>query len=279
MSLEGGDDLFAKVVARMNPGARLLGSWPLTGGVSAQVMALEVQKADGAIQKLVLRRHGEGDLRGNPQIARDEFRLLSILHRAGLPVPMPHFLDPSCTIFPTPYLVVDYVDGESDFSFSPSPHRPQRLAAHLVQIHKLDLDETGLSFLPNPPARLDQPPRRNGLALLHGDFWPGNILWRGGRLVGVIDWEDARLGDPLADVANSRVEILWAYGAQAMSAFTQHYAALSGLDFTDLPRWDRWVASQKAPKIGEWGLDESTEQAMRQKLGWFVGQVEERVKR
>ena len=82
MSLEGGDDLFAKVVARMDPGARLLGSWPLTGGVSAQVMALEVQKADGAIQKLVLRRHGEGDLRGNPQIARDEFRLLSILHRA-----------------------------------------------------------------------------------------------------------------------------------------------------------------------------------------------------
>jgi aminoglycoside phosphotransferase (APT) family kinase protein len=37
------------------------------------------------------------------------------------------------------------------------------------------------------------------LSLLHGDYWPDNTLWRDGRLVCVIDWEDAALGDPLAD--------------------------------------------------------------------------------
>ena len=63
--------------------------------------------------------------------------------------------------------------------------------------------------------------------LLHGDFWPGNILWRYGQLVAVIDWEDAALGDPLADVANSRLEILWAFGIDAMQSFTHYYQSLT----------------------------------------------------
>jgi len=38
--------------------------------------------------------------------------------------------------------------------------------------------------------------------LLHGDLWPNHILWdaRSGRPSGVIDWEDARLGDPAGDL-------------------------------------------------------------------------------
>ena len=65
-------------------------------------------------------------------------------------------------------------------------------------------------------------PHRNPAVLLHGDFWPGNTLWRDGKLVAVIDWEDAALGDPLADLARSRLEVLWAYGGDAMHAFTEH---------------------------------------------------------
>lgn len=37
---------------------------------------------------------------------------------------------------------------------------------------------------------------------VHGDFWAGNILARGGRVSGVVDWEYARTaGSPLADPA------------------------------------------------------------------------------
>jgi len=36
-----------------------------------------------------------------------------------------------------------------------------------------------------PPAQVSDP------VVLHGDYWPGNVLWRDGRLVGVIDWEEA----------------------------------------------------------------------------------------
>jgi aminoglycoside 2''-phosphotransferase len=39
--------------------------------------------------------------------------------------------------------------------------------------------------------------------LLHGDLWPSHVLWDRGarRPTGVIDWEDARLGDPAADLS------------------------------------------------------------------------------
>jgi len=66
-------------------------------------------------------------------------------------------------------------------------------------------------------------PQRNTSVLLHGDFWPDNSLWKDGQLVAVIDWEDAALGDPLADVANSRLEILWAFGIDTMRNFTHQH--------------------------------------------------------
>ena len=40
-------------------------------------------------------------------------------------------------------------------------------------------------------------PQRNSPALLHGDYWPGNVVWQGGRIAAVIDWEDTAVGDPL----------------------------------------------------------------------------------
>lgn len=38
--------------------------------------------------------------------------------------------------------------------------------------------------------------------LIHGDLWPSHILWdrQDHRPTAVIDWEDARLGDPAADL-------------------------------------------------------------------------------
>jgi aminoglycoside phosphotransferase (APT) family kinase protein len=38
-------------------------------------------------------------------------------------------------------------------------------------------------------------------ALVHGDLGPEHLLCRSGRLVGVIDWGDARVGDPALDYA------------------------------------------------------------------------------
>jgi len=41
--------------------------------------------------------------------------------------------------------------------------------------------------------------------ILHGDFHPGNVLVANGSVAGVIDWPNAGLGEPAADVATTRV--------------------------------------------------------------------------
>lgn len=42
-------------------------------------------------------------------------------------------------------------------------------------------------------------------ALLHGDFHPGNLIFENDKIKGVIDWDYARIDDPLFDLAYARL--------------------------------------------------------------------------
>jgi aminoglycoside phosphotransferase (APT) family kinase protein len=296
---EAGDP-FARLAARIDPQSTLRRAWPLLGGVSARVTAVELARADGRTQKVVVRQHGAVDLQHNPHIAADEFTLLQRLHAAGLPVPAPVYLAPAGDLFPTPALVVEYIAGAPDFAPAALPEFLRQFATELTRIHQIDGAAQELSFLPRmdatyarrlrePPARLDESleegriratlaaawplPPRNPPVLLHGDYWPGNLLWQAGRVAAILDWEDAQIGDPLADVANSRLELLWAFGSDALRQFTANYRALTTLDFTDLPYWDLCAALRPAGKLAGWGLDAATEQRMRAAHHLFVAQA------
>jgi aminoglycoside 2''-phosphotransferase len=50
--------------------------------------------------------------------------------------------------------------------------------------------------------RTDERLRRFTPAFRHGDLWYGNLLVDDGHVTGIIDWEDAALGDPALDLAN-----------------------------------------------------------------------------
>src|SRR5215467_10325986 len=105
------DKKVQEVVQKFEPHGKLLRQWGLKGGVSAQVTALEIERPDGHTQKMILRQHGEVDLKHNPHIAADEFELLQFLHSAGQAVPKPFYLDQSGEIYATPYLVIEYIEG------------------------------------------------------------------------------------------------------------------------------------------------------------------------
>jgi aminoglycoside phosphotransferase (APT) family kinase protein len=283
---------FEALARRIDPRSKLLGTWELKGGVSAQVTAFEIELADGRTERLTVRRHGATDLSRNPQIAADEFRLLQLLASAGLPAPTPRYLDSIGELFSTPCVVLEYVEGE------PAPAAVDRtelvieLARVLAEIHRVG-STADVSFLPEreladttvlesaEERRIRdvlesvQPlPQRNRPALLHGDFWPGNTLWKDGRLAAVIDWEDAAIGDPLADVANARLELLWSLGLDAMDDFTRRYESnAAGVDFSDLPYWDLWADLRLAGRTAEWGLDDVTEKALRAGHEEFVAQA------
>ncbi|HEX2906580.1 MAG TPA: phosphotransferase family protein [Phototrophicaceae bacterium] len=284
----------AQVVHRLMPQSRLLRSWPLKGGVSAQVTALEIEQPDGQLCRLVIRQHGEADRQRNPQIAAHEFRLLQALRCAGLPVPTPYAFDESGTILPTPYVLVEFIDGAPEFAPADPIACARQLAEQLAQIHNLDLDQLDLSFLAQHPAMTTYPVSEllgderlratltavwplsplNAPVLLHGDFWPGNVLWRDGQVAAVMDWEDAAVGDSLIDLANSRLEILWAFGVEAMKAFKQHYQTQRTLtNITQLPYWDLFAAQRSGAKLGGWRLDTATETRLRGQLHLFITQA------
>jgi aminoglycoside phosphotransferase (APT) family kinase protein len=239
-----------------------------------------------------VRRHGEVDRSHNPHIARDEFRLLEIAQTHGLAAPRPYYVDESGDLFPTPVVVIDYVEGETVFAPSDLSGYLAQMAEHLARIHGVPYSPE-LAFLPSQdkgfgerPVRLDSSLNEEGIrdaletacpltqvnrsTLLHGDYWPGNILWREGTLAAVIDWEDARAGDPLADLGNARLEILWAFGPEAMGEFTNQYIARATRDLTHLPFWDLAAALRPCGKLADWGLDASAERRMRELHTVFV---------
>ncbi len=290
---------FEQVMRKFEPQSKLLRTWELLGGISARATALEIERPDGLTRKMVVRQHGGGNLKRNPQLAADEFKLLQILQTAGLATPAPYYLDPSGEIFSTPYVVIEYMEGEPDFA-PPNLDGLLQLATHLSSIHNVDCSNLDLSFLPQQvkiyaekfrerPAKVDESldegrirealeaawplPHLNEYTLLHGDYWPGNILWEKGRVTAVIDWEDAQFGDPLADLANSRLEILWAFGIEAMHSFTHNYQSMTKLDFTNLPYWDLCAALRPAFQIATWAGDAVTEKAMRAGHSLFVTQA------
>ena len=223
--------------------------------ISRRACLLRVQTADAARQ-LILLTHGDRDRARNPHIARHEYQLLRALRRQGLPVAQPLHLDE--THMP-PFFITDCLPGAAPTSADIQP-----LAETLRDIHALDWRGLKLDFLPRASLRLrqdlaDRQPensaiadalreylphlRENPPALLHGDFWLGNLLWEADEISGVIDWEDAMLGDALADLGKCRLELLWSMGAAAMASFTAAYLALRpNLDGRDLPFWDLWGA-------------------------------------
>jgi aminoglycoside phosphotransferase (APT) family kinase protein len=290
-------DLLAQ---RVYPGGKLLRAWDLQGGVSAQVTALEIARPDGSVRKVVVRRHGPADLRANPNIAQDEFALLQIVRAAGLPAPAPYYLDKSGELLGAPCLVVEYIDGKTEFAPPDLSGALAQMAEQLSNIHGITPASVDLSFLPRQrdiyanklgrrPADLDDSlsegptrdvlesawpfPSANPDALLHGDYWPGNILWKDERIVGIIDWEDARVGDPLEDLANSRLEIMWAFGLEAMQSFTDLYVTLTHIDLANLPYWDLCAALRPAHRLSEWAVDATVETKMRDGHARFVAQA------
>jgi aminoglycoside phosphotransferase (APT) family kinase protein len=270
--------VLAAVVRRYDPALRLLRAAPLEGGVSASVVVLEVTDG-GPPRRFVLRRHGPNDLAGNPQVARHEYRLLQALRAAGQPVPEPLLLDTAGDLLPTPYLLQSFVPGDGVLPADPGPALAERLAA----IHALPV--AGLGFLSRRADQVegllgkplaDPALERIRLAararwpgpvvadrLLHGDFWPGNVIWDRGRVAAVIDWEDAALGDPRADLGHARVELLWSHGPGVVESFSRRYRALAGTAEADLRLWDLVALLDKVPRIGGWGLPPAREAAMR----------------
>src|SRR5690606_35476476 len=115
---------------------------------------------------------------------------------------------------------------------------------------------------------------------LHGDFWPGNVLWHEDAIAAVIDWEDAAVGDPLSDLAGSRVELACAYGEDGAESFTTHYERARGIavDRGSLALWEVLACSAALSSLDQWGLEPHVAAARRTATRTFLTQAATRVR-
>ena len=262
-----------QLLLRAFPGCRIEKCRELKGGVSAQAVVVDLALAGATTKRVVVRRPryptGEEALR----VVEREHALLSQCAALGIPAPKPCFLDVAARA-----LVLEYVEGAPEFAPADATDMLRQMAAQLARIHGVPAsreleflpcrDETAARDVLQMPERLDASleeaglraalaelwpwPRHNTDVLLHGDYWPGNLLWNDGRLVAVLDWEEAEVGDPLADVAVARLDILWAFGEEAMHAFTEYYREQTELDWRNLPQWDLCIALRPMSNLARW---------------------------
>lgn len=307
MTVSAEDQPYRHLAHKLAPGAMLKRTWQLAGGISAMMTALELAYPDGRTLRMIVRRPSTATLKRDPHAAANEYNMLELAQSLGLRTQAPLLLDRNGTIFPAPYLVLEYIDGEPQFAPADTRAMMRQLARQLAAIHHAEYARFDVSFLhvqaagdPGAsPARLNRsldeariraalgavrPLRRNAPALLHGDYWPGNILWRDGILAAVIDWEDAMLGDPLADLAIARLELVWIFGVDAMDTFTEHYRACISIDYSDLAYWDLVAALRfvrlAGADLAAWaaffepfGRPDITEQSIRAHYSYFTAQA------
>jgi aminoglycoside phosphotransferase (APT) family kinase protein len=286
-----------QAVAELEPRGQLVGVVELTGGVSANVFGLEIVTSAGGRRRVVFRQHRSADFKQHGQaVTVTEYGVLAALHRKGLAVPEPYLYDDSGAVT-APYMIIDWVDGSTELAPDDLPVALDQMAQFLVGLHSLDpssLPLPGREAIEDPAAAVVRslPSTASGhharaalrsgalqrgvnrCVLLHGDYWPGNVIWQDGRLVAVIDWEDARLGDPLADLATARVELLCRYGDDAMERFTNQYLAahhdtIGPLRLDSLAVWELYVSAAALATMGDWGLEPAEEAQRRRRTERF----------
>ncbi len=295
-------DPYAVLAERLEDGAEVTRRWSLSGGVSASVEGLELALPDGGARRVVVRRHGTADWKPtHADVTATEFALLRALDALGMCVPSPILLDTSSGLLGSPYLVTSFVEGSAEVEESRQPEALRQMAEVLARLHALDVERVA----PPALARLDDAytcalrwlgektpateslraalaegargAERNTSTLVHNDFGPRNILWKDHAIAAIIDWEDAAVGDPLADLAGCRMELLWRWGAEAMESFTEHYLSLTGVDAFDLCAWEICCAAAAAAFMGSWGLDPSIEGRMRDQAGAVMARASKQI--
>lgn len=246
--------------------ARVEAVEPLTDGLSNVTCRLAL--GDAPVEGAVLRIQPERGIFEPYDVLR-EGQVLRCL--AGTAVPVPGVLasegDPR--FFGAPFLLLEWVDAphmpapEVDPAVFFADLTP--FAGALAAIHALDWRAAGLDFLGVPAsvaagltAEIDvvegrmrafgcddepllvralmalrgSPPSEGRLSLCQGDPNPFNYLFRDGKVVAVVDWEQARISDPRSDVAQlvalSHLKGAAPFGPVRENPFVQLYEAATG---------------------------------------------------
>ena len=221
----------------------------LRGGAASAVHLLTVATAAGGTHRAVLRRYVRPELNlEEPHMAGHEARALMFVTHLDVPTPELLAADTSGDEAGVPAVLMSWLPGSVRWWPPDTERWLTGLAALLPLIHAAPLPPPGTipPYAPYPQASYQppawahrprmweraveichQPTPAGPHAFVHRDFHPGNVLWQRRTVTGVVDWPNASIGPPSADVGHCRAN-LFPYGPAAVSRFTQAWQDLTG---------------------------------------------------
>jgi aminoglycoside phosphotransferase (APT) family kinase protein len=247
-------EALANLLNAVRPGASLSRVSRLRGGIASGVFSVAYCESTGAKERFVVWLPTDRRLGARENAVR-EFATLRVVHKARVPAPEPFLLDADGTFLGWPCIVMSHAGRPV---LAPRHQAPwlRGLAEAMLALHRVTPESFDLSHLDAStkeavireleqglPAGLKDDELGKAMlkalmghvgrlewraqCLVHDDFWPGNTVWRRGRLSAIVDWTPAKVGDSREDVAQCRIDPAMEHGLAAAQRFLEHYQCAS----------------------------------------------------
>lgn len=244
-------------------------------------------RIEGGGQQWALRRPPLSHVLPTAHDMKREFTVISAMEQTAVPAPLAIAYCEDPEVNDRPFYVMEFVEGFIPIDPSEVARRfdeqgRRAMAEHLIDVlallHSLDPAAVGLAEFGKPQGFIarqvrrfteqiaksktrDVPefeelarrlaaaiPEESGAAIVHGDYRLDNcIMDDGGKIIAVLDWEMATLGDPLADLGI--LKMYWADGQ--VNAADSPVASIAVIALPGFPTW----AEAKARYAAKSGRD------------------------
>ena len=257
-------DRLSRVMAAAGVAGAVTGWQPVFGGNARRAYAFDMAEASGAHRPCILLSQQAGGHVASDTAA--EHRVLRALNDSGVRAPRALALDDAGAITGSPALVMERMPGRADAVafLRRAPPAGLALSEDLARVtgelHRFDWQAAGLTAPTGDPIRAQidhweaefnrhrlephpvlawlfrwlraHAPRPARLALVHGDLRPGNFLYDDTRLVAMLDWEMAHVGDPAEDIAWIYRDLWSPERFLPLDSFLELHRASSGIEIT-----------------------------------------------
>lgn len=279
-------------------GARVVAWRRMTGGIVSVVHRLTIDH--GSYRDVLVLRQYEHAERDTAALVRDEAATLRAVHDAGLPAPEPIAADADGRESDGhPAILMARLPGRLDLTPADPEGWLRQIAAMAVRIHDVQVAappfrsriDAAAPVIPASATRpavweaafgiLRQQAPAPATCFIHRDFQHFNLLWRRGRLTGVVDWAMSCTGPADFDAGHCRLNLAVLFGADWAERLRLAYEAEAGraIDpWWDLyavaaysDEWRRFIPVQVAGRapVDTAGMTSRVEDLLEATLGWL----------